>query len=401
MQTRQKAVVITFIAVFVAIIAVVIIVNALPSNNFARITGLEYKAVVIDERQGDNGKVRITERLTFEIHAASRNNAFWELWRALPEEYVDGVRVEYRVIGVRRLTVNGRPDFLEFGQASRLYWYDYDYISTQPGLGPNRWFHSRGPYDGVRNFESLMIYVDGLYRETVVFEIEYEMYNASLRYADCSELYLTLWSGPSVRYLNNVSGQILIPQHKMPREGNFSAHTFGTNSHTFAFTQSVTYHAFDFYQADPVMRPYHTFSFTLDESQLRFRPYNQYIEFLLLSFGEDKHSFTQFASVNAFSNAYVLEELRQAKIDYEALPARFTTIKIIVLIALTLAAALTVYLVCCTIKASVTSTSFSSRRSNLICTGKYQANWTQRLRARLCFAKTGFQTTCPAAVPPL
>ena len=53
--------------------------------DYARITDVEYKAVVVDE-PGSMGKIVVTERLTFDIHAFSRNNLFWELWRDLCED---------------------------------------------------------------------------------------------------------------------------------------------------------------------------------------------------------------------------------------------------------------------------------------------------------------------------
>ena len=59
--------------------------------DYARISDIDYKAVLVDE-PGSNGKVVVTERLTFDIHAASKSNLFWELWRDLPESYVDGVK---------------------------------------------------------------------------------------------------------------------------------------------------------------------------------------------------------------------------------------------------------------------------------------------------------------------
>ena len=63
--------------------------------DYARIVAVDYTAVVVDEPDS-KGKVIVTERLTFDIHAASENNRFWELWRDLPEEDVDGARVTYK-----------------------------------------------------------------------------------------------------------------------------------------------------------------------------------------------------------------------------------------------------------------------------------------------------------------
>ena len=291
------------------------------SNNmedYARITALEYSAIVVDEEDSD-GKVIITERLTFEIHAASSDNLFWELWRDLPEEYIDGVKVRYKVNSVKQILEDGTEIIYE--QSDKLYWYDSDYIGYSGLYGPGKWFHSKGPYDGEYNFECVLFYVDGLYRETVVFEIEYEMYNASLRYNDASELYVSLYYGDSIKYLKSVKGEILIPSDKMPQDRNYSAYTYGTNSHQFPFSES-----------DSIHPGYHTFSFELDESQLQFKHYNQYIEFSLITFGEDKHIFTQYAEVNNYYYADMLSDINKAQSEYEYLPIQAEKDKISVLV---------------------------------------------------------------------
>lgn len=287
-------------------------------SDYARITEVDYKAEVVDE-YGSNGKIIVTERLTFDIHAASENNLFWELWRDLPEEYIDGVKVEYKVNYVKQI-FEDKPD-LVYKQSPKLYWYDDDYINTAKGLGPGKWYHSKGPYDGEYNFECVLFYVDGLYRETVVFEIQYEMYNASLRYNDSSELYLSLYSGSSIEHLKSFKGQILFPNEKMPNIGNYNAYTYGTNNHSFDLTES-----------DDINPGYHTFSFELDETQLKFKPYNQYIEFALISYGEDKHKFTQYASRNYYSYTDMLSKIRDEQAAYEELPEKYKRIKIVTLL---------------------------------------------------------------------
>ena len=93
--------------------------------DYARITDVEYKAVVIDE-EGGRGKVHVTERLTFDIHAASEDNLFWELWRDLPEETVDGVKNTYKVLSVKQILDNGRE--IVYEPSPKLYWEDYDYV---------------------------------------------------------------------------------------------------------------------------------------------------------------------------------------------------------------------------------------------------------------------------------
>ena len=334
-----------FIWAAVIILVVMLFVMFVPNEDgeytwnpfdYARITELDYKAVVVDEF-GSDGKVVITERITFDIHAMSQDNLFWELWRDLPEERVDGVKVTYKVNSVKQVFEN-KPDVI-FTESPRLYWEDYDYVKSNKTLGPGKWFHSKGPYNEDRRlYECVFFYVDSLYRDTVVFEIEYEMYNASLRYADVSELYLSLYDDSSIKYLKSLKGQILIPNEKMPSKGNYDAFTYGTNSHSFDFKESAT-----------VNPGYHTFSFSLGEEELKFKPYNQWIEFGLVSYGEDSHKFTEYASKNVYYSANRLRKIRQEQADYEALPEQFAGIKLGVLVALSLGALLSIGLAFLTI----------------------------------------------------
>lgn len=299
-------------------------------NDYARITAVDYTAKVVDE-PFSKGKVIITERLTFDIHAASENNLFWELWRDLPESYVDGVKVDYKVNSVKQILSDGSE--VIYDESSKLYWYDSDYTNTALGYGPGKWYHSEGPYnEAYRQYECVLFYVDGLYREKVTFEIEYEMNNAALRYNDCSELYLSMYSGETIKYLESFKGQILVPYRDMPSTGNYFAHTYGTNSNSFAFTESKT--------KNP---GYHTFSFELDEQDLKFKPYNEYIEFTLVSHGKDKHVFTDYInhytsdyhSINNYYDDDVLDEIIQEQAEYDATPAKFKKAKNIVFISLT------------------------------------------------------------------
>ena len=111
--------------------------------DYARITDVEYQAKLVDE-PGGQAKIIVKERLTFDIHAASRDNTFWELWRDLPEDYVDGLKVSYKVNSVKQLLDNGTE--LVYEESPRLYWEDYDYVETNTHLGPYKWYHSEGPY---------------------------------------------------------------------------------------------------------------------------------------------------------------------------------------------------------------------------------------------------------------
>ena len=289
--------------------------------DYAKITDVDFKAELVDE-PGNGGKIYVTERLKFDIRAASRDNLFWELWRDLCERNVDGLKVDYKVNSVKQI-FEGKEDVI-YTESSRLYWEDEDYISSSisSGFGPGKWFHSPGPYNEYRRqYECVFFYVDGLYREQPVFEIEYEMNNAALRYGDCSELYIPIYSENSVYDLNSFKGQILIPQKDMPKAGNYFANTYGTNANEFEFTESTA--------TNP---GYHTFSFDLDKSDLKFRPYNEYIEFDLVSFGDDKHIFAEHAPENLYSNEPVLQELEDEQAEYESKPFEFSKTKFTVLI---------------------------------------------------------------------
>ena len=292
---------------------------ALPAwltNDYARIVDMDYKAVVVDE-PGSDGKIVVTERMTFDIHAASRSNGFWELWRDLCEDTIDGAKVHYKVNSVKLITSSGEE--IPWEESPKLYWDDYDYVSSI--YGPEKWYHSPGPYsESRRQYECVFFYIDDVYREKMTFEIEYEMYNAALRYGDCSDLYIAMYSGDTTRYLESFNAEILIPDKDMPREGNYEYTTYGTNANSFDVKESKT--------KNP---GYHTFYFSLDEDDLKFRPYNEYIEFDLLSYGEDKHIFTEYASSNYYYNDPALDEIRDEQRAYANEPAAYVTIKLIAL----------------------------------------------------------------------
>lgn len=286
-------------------------------NDYARITDVDYKAVVVDEPDSQ-GKVVITERLTFDVHAASKNNLFWELWRDLPEDYVDGLKVDYTVNSVKQILEDGTE--IVYEESPKLYWDDSDYVKSNLRYGPGKWYHSEGPYDEAdAQYECVFFYVDGLYREEVVFEIEYEMHNAALKYNDCSDLYLALYSGNTIKYLESFKAQILFSNEDMPGAGNYEVYTYGTNANDFPVTES-----------DTLNPGYHTFLFELDEEQLKFKPYNEYIEFDLVSYGKDKHIFTEYAPSNYYTSDDVLDEIREEQQSYASAPEKFQYMKIVV-----------------------------------------------------------------------
>ena len=106
MKKRFNLTALIFILVFLIITGIIFGSIFYASTDYVRITSLDYKAEVVDE-ENSSGKVIITERLTFDVHAASKDNLFWELWRELPEAYYDGVLVNYNVLSVKEILEDG------------------------------------------------------------------------------------------------------------------------------------------------------------------------------------------------------------------------------------------------------------------------------------------------------
>lgn len=306
---RNKSVLIYFFVIMIILFQTEIFsISANEDENtifdYAKITDVEYKAEVMDEEEY-GGAVLITEKLTFDIHAASKDNLFWELWRDLPEDYIDGLKVNYKVNYVKELNDDGT--YKEYTESPKLYWDDEDYTSSI--YGPGKWYHSEGPYSEYqRRYEALMIYVDGIYREKVSFEIQYVMYNASLKYKDVSELYLTMYSEETIRDLKSFKADILIKDEDMPSKDNYLVRTYGTENDSFKYTESDTKYP-----------GYHTFSIDLDKKDLKFTSESQFVEFYLLSFNEDVHKFTEYAPNNMYSNEEYLDEALEEVEYYDEL----------------------------------------------------------------------------------
>mgnify|MGYP003303107473 CR=1 FL=1 len=312
MTKEAKFVIIFLIIIYVLPIFITMAEDTSNPFDYARITELDYKGVILDEPD-TGGKLHVTETLTFDIHAASEDNLFWELWRDLPEKTVDGLPITYEVLSVKEIQDDGTK--IAWPESPQLYWYDSDYVDYP--LGPGKWFHSEGPYDNYRNFECLLFYVDGIYRDEITFEIEYIINNATMRYYDVSELYLTMFEGNDTKYLKKFSGEILIKDEDMPKKGNYKFHTYGTNSNTFEFTESKT--------KNP---GYHTFSWYLDENDLKFKPYNQYLELTFHSFGPESNKIANFAPRNYYTDDIYYEEAMQTQKDYDAVPQEYQIKKI-------------------------------------------------------------------------
>lgn len=285
---------------------------SLNPNDYCNLTDIEYTAVLHDDPNG-NANVEITEYLTFDIHAGSKSNTFKELWRELPEDYVDGLKVTYDVKSVTQILDNGQE--IPYSETSKMYWEDSDYTQSST----MRWHHSDGSGRYPDNDESLLIYIPWTYREKMTFKIVYSMNNAALKYNDCSELYLAMYSGDTITKLNSYKAQILIPDEIMP--STYYAYTFGTANSRLSYTES-----------DYINPGYHTFSINLDKSDLKFNYHNRYIEFCLLAYGNDKHIFTKYAPNNLYSAENVLDECISENEYYETQNRKFNTYKILLLL---------------------------------------------------------------------
>ncbi len=297
-------------------------------NDYARITDVDYKAVVVDNEE-EGSKVHVTQTITFDIHAASKDNPFWELWLDLPETYMDGLKVYYDVQSVTQILDSGRR--YEWEESPVLYWEDEDF--TDAPLGPFKWYHSDGPYDGEYNYECLLFYVNGVYRDEMTFEVEYDIYNIALKYEDCSDFYLSLHEGSPLKHYENFHAEILFPNEDMPAQGNYYVTTYGTDKESFPVEESAT--------ANP---GYYTFIIDLDEDELKFHPYNSFIEFDMLSFNEDKHVFTDYAPDNYYTYDVYLQEAYDEKEAYNEMLAGFDIAKVIVLLIMLAASALVIVL---------------------------------------------------------
>lgn len=280
-------------------------------NDYCNLTDVDYTAILHDDPNG-KANVEITEYLTFDVHASSKNNTYKELWRELPEETVDGLRVTYDVQSVTQILDNGEE--IPYSETPKMYWEDYDYTKNSTYY----WHHSKGTGIYPDNDESLLIYIPWTYREKMTFKIVYSLNNAALKYNDCSELYLSMYSGNTIKKLKSYKAQILIPNKLMP--STYYAYSFGTSNSRIPFDES-----------NSINRGYYTFSIDLDESDLKFNYHNRYIEFCLLAYGKDKHIFTKYAPNNIYSSDDVLDECIEENEYYTTQTKRFNNYKTILL----------------------------------------------------------------------
>jgi len=234
-------------------------------------------------------RLKITEYLTYDVHAFSKINPFKELWRELPEDNIDGLNVGYNVESVSQILPDGTEK--PYTETSKMYWEDSDYSQT----ATRYWHHSKKSGFYPDNDESLLMYIPWTYRDKLKFKIVYYMNNAVLKYNDCSELYLSFYSGAAVKHLNSLHAQVLIPDYMMPED--YYAYSYGTSKTSIPFEESKTENY-----------GYNTFSIDLKKKDLKFNFHNRFIEFCLLAYGKDKHSIAPDAPNNLYSSQNVLDE---------------------------------------------------------------------------------------------
>lgn len=260
--------------------------------NHQKITDVEAEIELIDEE--DLGtKVLVTEKLTFEVHQASKNDLCYVLWKNIPERMSGKPRLTYEIISVKQIMDDGTE--IPFTESSTPYKYDSEYKH-----GARKWYYNN---DYIDYHERIFFYVDGIYRDTVTFEITYILTNAIQKYNDCSDFNISLYPEDYIPDLNSYSAEILIPDKDMPQEGYYEYYTYGSNSDGFPVYESdVSYDSSD------SSSDYHIFSINLNKEQLKFKPYNSYLTFELVAHGVDKHKFTD--SLNSDLKGNKLSEIR-------------------------------------------------------------------------------------------
>jgi len=287
----------------------------------ANIVGLQSKVVVVDEE--NQNKLIVTEIIDFNVFNPSGT---YELWRDMPETTQDGLTPKYTIISVKQI-VNGED--VIYTPAKKLYWddwdYDYSYNLTgeDTGYGPNHYFYSCGPYDErLRAYECLMLYPDQgtLYADTVRFEIVYEITNIVLTYQDCSDLNICFFSEDDCYKLKSFSAEILIKNEDMPKTGEYTMYSYGTNKEPFEVKESAT--------ANP---GYYTFSINLDKDDLKFSNYNEFIEIELVEYGSSAKTFAKYATANDYSNEVALAEIKAEIAEYYQTPQKILTTQFIIL----------------------------------------------------------------------
>ncbi|MBR3832907.1 MAG: DUF2207 domain-containing protein [Lachnospiraceae bacterium] len=286
--------------------------------DYQKLIAVDADMTLVDE-EGEGSKVVVTERLTFDVHQSSEDDLCYELWRDLIEQEVDGLRLDYTVLSVSQVMEDG--SLKEFRECTDYEWDNYE-VEELTGT----WYHSQGPYSKISDrYEAVFFYVDGIYRDKVTFEITYEMHNVALKYDDCSDLYLTLYAESPIKDLEVYTAEIHIPEKDMPKQGNFEYYTYGTDKNGFNLIESYGF---------TVKPGYYTFIITLLPPDLEFSPYNLYLEFELVAFGEDKHIFTDNARNNDYTYYDALDEIRYDAAVEKNKPSSYMALKTVLLILL-------------------------------------------------------------------
>lgn len=307
-NSSNKSAIIMFV-MFAMFIVGIILANSL--NDWCKVTDVKYRAELLNDPEYP-GAILVTETITVDVHAATNTDdgLYWELWRDLIETETDGVTVKYDVLSVTEIS-NGRR--IPYERSSFLFWDDSDYNRVQ------YYYHDEGPYDPINDTgECVMIYPGGVYREIMTFEIQYIMYDAVLRYEDCSDLYVCMYSEDTVNTFESFEAEFLIPNDMMPDDDNYEVYTYGTTELDFDYDESST--------RNP---GYHTIYFELDEDDLKFNNSTEYIEIEIISKNEDRHSIAPYASRNDFYNDEAYDDIIEEMEDYYATGHRNDVLRVL------------------------------------------------------------------------
>ncbi len=261
--------------------------------DYQKLISVDATYELLDDEDHRGGKVLVTEQVTFDVHQANRGDLCYELWLDLPEQDIDGLRQDYKILSVAEIKDDGTR--VEYDECSDYWWDNYE-VDELSGT----WYHSDGPYSKTMDqYEAVFFYVDGIYRDQITFEVTYLVNNAVFKYKDCSDLYLLLYSESPIKDLESYEAQILIPDKDMPSAGNYEYYTYGSDNN-----------GFDVVKSSSKNPGYTTFDISMSGKELEFKPYNLYWEFELVAYGEDAHIFADYASRNSYTYDYALDEIR-------------------------------------------------------------------------------------------
>ena len=271
---------------------------------YAHITELDFKATLHDSASEGN-YLEVKEIVNFDVHSFNKDNLCVELWRGMDEYKADGMTTTYEIKSVKQILPNGER--INYSESPQIYKKDSDY--TDSNLGPYKWYHLEGRYNSYNGmYQLLMMYPEPTYRDNLKYEIEYEVRGCTYKYVDCSEIYFQVFNTDATKYIKKFDFEFLIPYNLMPKRNNYYFKFNGTDD-------IVVKHTVD----NEINPGYYTFSVHKEGSDLKFGLYNRFLEFLIVTYNDDKHIISEYANneSNIYTNTYALEEIRNEQYEYE------------------------------------------------------------------------------------